>query len=302
MLWPYALGSRCDPTVTPPRRRPHRGARPARRVYSAAPRLRSGRHRGSPLAVLEIAPARCRRAWADDRLSVTTTRRAPPSRASRRAPPSVLADADETFGVDHVVARVVGDGVRRRGPTTRCRSPRSRAPARSGVRLRPPARLGRGTGGGVALAGAPGARCCARSSMAGRRHVVAGPGRSRRARAALRRGRSSGAVRPPRRLASAVSARGRAPARRRVQRGARRVDPGERVALTGRRFRLPLPTGSPRWWGRCGGASSAARSRRGCAVRWSRGWWPTTSSAPRMATDGHERAGLRRGHRGGGGR
>ena len=78
--------------------------------------------------------------------------------------------------------------------------------------------------------------------------------------------------------------------------------PGDRVrALSGRRFRLPLPDADRRSASaRCGGASSAARSRPGCGsyTRSPVDGRQRQAARRRVATDGLERAGLRRGHRG----
>ena len=130
----------------------------------------------------------------------------------------------------------------------------------------------------------------------GRRHVVARR-RARPGRPAVRGGR------PAERSSSTTTT-----SRRRSSLAVRRrLDdvynvapdgsiPGERVrALTGQRFRFPMPGVSSDVVGACGGGSSGVRSRPVCVrTPESRGSWRTTAACCRVGADGHQRAGLRR--------
>ena len=223
----------------------------------------------------------------------------------RRRAAEMLDDADRRCA-EPPRAGVVGDGLRRLrqqpDPADRGRRP---APRRR-LRVRPPAGDRRGDGRRAGGATSP-ARTVAvlRPVVADgrRRHVVAG-------RARWPPGSASASARTTRRPSSCTSTTWRRrscwPSTRRLD-GVFNVAPdgwvaGERVrALTGGRPAHPAARSARRRRRRrCGGASSAARSRRGCAATpASRGSSPTTGcKAPGLGADGHERAGVRRGHRG----
>ncbi len=108
------------------------------------------------------------------------------------------------------------------------------------------------------------------------------------------------AVRPPRRRGVGRRALGRAAARRRVQRRSGRLDPrraGPRAS--GDRLRFPLPerlrevVGALRWRFQRGPIPPGLRSVHPRAV----GGRQRQAAIGRVGADGHQRAGLRRGHR-----
>ncbi len=124
----------------------------------------------------------------------------------------------------------------------------------------------------------------------------------RRIRPALRRGRPAGPVPASRRPRFAPSrspstAGSTASSTWRPTAGS---PANECVPSAGRSCGSSCPSGSPRWSGRCAGGSSAGRSRPGCAPTRATPWLVANDrlQGARLAADGHQRAGLRRGHRG----
>ena len=111
----------------------------------------------------------------------------------------LLADAD-ALGVDQLVVRVVGDGVRRDREQPDPAHRGGRAAARPDVRVRPPAGVGRGARRGVARRPHPGAgsRCCDRRSRSPPTARRRSPGRSRP-------GSGSASARPIRRPSSSTT-------------------------------------------------------------------------------------------------
>ena len=223
----------------------------------------------------------------------SSTSGSPTTTCSGRRGESVTEGAAELLADAHaarrrpLVRRLVGDGLRRDRQQPDPAHRGGRAAARPDVRLRPPAGRGRGAGRGVAT-GAPrpvAPRCCARRSP------LAADGTSslaraldRRARSPFRRGRPGAQFVHHDDVASAV-----------VLAVERRLDgiynvapdgsiPGDRVrALSGRRFRLPLPDRDRRR-ARFAAVAVPARpdpARPALRTRGSRGWSPTTSCAPR---------------------
>ena len=210
--------------------------------------------------------------------------------------------------------RVVGDGLRgdRQQPDPAHRG--GGAAARPDVRVRPPAGVGRGAGRGVAAwRSRAGARAVLRPAI-----PLAADGTSSLARALTAGlGHRFGEADPGAQfvhhddVAVGGGARRRAPARRRLQRGARRQHPrrpgagAQRHAGSGCRCPTPSPISSAR----CGGASSAGRSRPAAVVHAvpvdvandklrAEGWAPTVSNEQAYVegteakwwTDGHAQA------------
>ena len=154
--------------------------------------------------------------------------------------------------------------------------------SRPRVRVRPSVGVGRGARRGVAPRRRRpiGDRPAPGPGDGRGRHVLPRARTRGRPRSPVRRGRSGRPVRAPRRRGVGGRARGRTPPRRRLQRGARRLDPRR----TGARARPAIvsgsrcPSGCARSSARCAGGSSAARSRPGWVrTPASRGWSPTTS-------------------------
>ena len=195
------------------------------------------------------------------------------NRAARResateSAAATLAIADRRRGGPRRV-RLVGAGVRRGGEQPRAVDRGRRAAPGRRVRVRPPARVGRGTGRTVALGSQPGRTTCVLRpavALAAGRQLAAGDGAGVRVRTPTGRSRPAVAVPPSRRPGSGGGDRRRPPPRRCLQRGpgrlgARRAGPRAlgrastpAAARTAQRTRRRV----------CGGGSCEGRSRPAC--------------------------------------
>ena len=217
----------------------------------------------------------------------------PRARASPKAAAELLADAERARR-RHAGRGVVGDGVRRDRQQPDPAHRGGGAAARPDVRLRPPAGVGRGARRGVATRAptAVGHGAAAGDPDRRRRHVVAGAG-------ARRQGSVTVSARPTRSPSSCTTTTWRRPSRSRSNAGSTASTTSRPMAASpaigcarsaAERLRLPLPERIAEWSVRCGGGSSAARSRPGCARTraqpWtvandklrSAGWTPTVTN------------------------
>ena len=205
---------------------------------------------------------------------------------------------------DHARARVVGDGLRRDRRTTRCRSPRKPCCAPTSSSSTPASsRRPRQLVDEWRLARAGRSTTVLRPAIA-----LAADGSSSARHGARRRASASGSARTTRRRSSCISTTSPSAVALAVERrldGVFNVAPdgwvaGERVrALSGERPRLPLPdrvaecVGRLRWRFQRGPIPPGLRATR--VEPWLGRQRPAAQQ--RVGADGHQRAGLRRGHR-----